>query len=267
MGPYRALVTNDDGIHSLFLHRLVEALLPNFTVSVAAPKKEQSWIGRAISRHSEIRVEKNNDFFPNEVEAWSLTGTPTDCVNIALGHLVSNPPDIVLSGINLGYNTTEILILSSGTIAGAIEGSLWDIPSIAFSQSISHELFPEISANNGQTDERFSAVVQASADKAAQLALETVQNPPKKGTILNVNFPDTMHAKTEIEMTQPAKIHLGSLYEETEKDCYRFQYSEGKRLCNHTKSDRDALERGKISISELDFSKIGRSQTFVKSDT
>lgn len=260
MATYRALVTNDDGIHSCFLHRLVEALLPNFTVYVAAPKKEQSWIGRAISRHSDIHVEKNNDFFPKEVEAWSLTGTPSDCVNIALGHLVPSPPDIVLSGINLGFNTTEILILSSGTIAGAIEGSLWDIPSIALSQSIPNELFPEISGNNGQTDERFSSVIQASADKSAQLALETVQNPPKKGTILNVNFPDTMHAETDIEITQPAKIHLGSLYEETDKDCFRFQYSEGKRLCKLTNSDRDALKRGNISISELDFSQIGRPQ-------
>jgi 5'-nucleotidase len=179
-------------------------------------------------------------------------------VNIALGHLVSSPPDIVLSGINLGYNTTEILILSSGTIAGAIEGSLWDIPSIAFSQAIPNALFSEISSNHGQTDERFRSVIQASADKAAQLALEAVQSPPNKGTILNVNFPETMHAQAAIEKTQPAKIHLGSLYEATEANCFRFQYSEGKRLCTHLQSDRDALKRGNISISELDFSQIGR---------
>jgi 5'-nucleotidase len=260
MATYRALVTNDDGIDSLFLHRLVEALLPNFTVSVAAPKTEQSWIGRAISRHSEIRIEKNEGIFPKEVEAWSLTGTPSDCVNITLGHLLSSPPDIVLSGINLGYNTTEILILSSGTIAGAIEGTLWGIPSIAFSQAIPSALYSEISKNKGQTDERFNSVVQASAEKAAQLALETIQKPPKKGTILNVNFPETMNTGTDIEITQPAKIHLGSLYTEVEKDCFRFQYAEGKRLCSNSQSDRDALTRGNVSISELDFSQIGRPQ-------
>ena len=73
------------------------------------------------------------------------------------------------------------MILSSGTIAGAIEGSLWDIPAIAFSQAIPNALFPEISAHNGQTDERFSSVIQASAEKAALIAFETVQSPPKKG--------------------------------------------------------------------------------------
>lgn len=260
MGKYRALVTNDDGIHSVFLKRLVEALLPHFTVSVAAPKKEQSWIGRAISRHSDIHVEKNDTLFPKEVEAWSLTGTPSDCVNIALGHLLPSPPDIVLSGINLGYNTTEILILSSGTIAGAIEGSLWGIPSIAFSQAIPNALYSEISTNHGQTDERFSSVIQASSEKAAQLALNTVQQPPQKGIVLNINFPDSMNPGASTEKTQPAKIHLGSLYAETEKGHFHFQYSEGKRLCTNSQSDRDALNRGNISISELDFSQIGRTQ-------
>ncbi|MFL2848173.1 MAG: 5'/3'-nucleotidase SurE [Coraliomargaritaceae bacterium] len=260
MATYRALVTNDDGIDSFFLQHLVEALLPRFTVSVAAPKTEQSWIGRAISRHSDIHVEENMDIFPKGVEAWSLTGTPSDCVNIALGHLLSSPPDIVLSGINLGYNTTEILILSSGTIAGAIEGTLWGIPSIAFSQAIPNALYSEISENKGQTDEGFNSVIQASAKKAAQLALETIQQPPNKGTVLNVNFPDTMNAETGIERTQPAKIHLGSLYKEVKKDCFRFQYSEGKRLCANSQSDRDVLSRGNVSVSELNFSQIGRPQ-------
>ena len=83
-----ALVTNDDGIESAFLHRLVEALLPDFEVSVAAPAFEQSWIGRAISRHSEIEVIPGLAYFSKDVQAWAIGGTPTDCVNIALGNLL-----------------------------------------------------------------------------------------------------------------------------------------------------------------------------------
>jgi 5'-nucleotidase len=101
------LVTNDDGIESAFLHRLVAALLPKFKVSVAAPAFEQSWIGRAISRHQEIEVLCGASHFPAEVTAWAINGTPTDCVNIALGHLLERPADAVVSGINIGYNTTE----------------------------------------------------------------------------------------------------------------------------------------------------------------
>ena len=135
MKPH-ALVTNDDGIESAFLHRLVEALLPQFRVSVAAPALEQSWTGRSMTRHGELDAILSPSHFPDGVEAWSISGTPTDCVNIALGNLLSKKPDIVLSGINIGFNTTESLILSSGTVAGAIEGVLWNLPAIAFSNCL-----------------------------------------------------------------------------------------------------------------------------------
>ena len=129
MKPH-ALITNDDGIQSAFLHRLVDALLPHFRVSVAAPAFEQSWSGRSMTRHGEIEVIRSPSYFPAQVEAWAISGTPTDCVNIALGNLLPEKPDIVLSGINIGYNTTETLILSSGTVAGAIEGVLWNLPAM-----------------------------------------------------------------------------------------------------------------------------------------
>ena len=133
MKPH-ALVTNDDGIESAFLHRLVEALLPHFRVSVAAPVLEQSWTGRSMTRHGELEAIHSSSHFPDSVEAWAISGTPTDCVNIALGNLLPKKPDIVLSGINIGFNTTESLVLSSGTVAGAIEGVLWDLPAMAFSK-------------------------------------------------------------------------------------------------------------------------------------
>lgn len=258
MTKLKALVTNDDGIQSIFLHRLVDALLPHFSVCVAAPSEEQSWIGRAISRRKAIKVQQIETLFPEKVQSWSISGTPSDCVNIALGHLCETPPDIVLSGINLGYNTTEILILSSGTIAGAIEGSLWGHPAIAFSQAIPNQLYHQIHAQNGQTDPDFSQIIQASAEKAAEIACSTLDNPPPQGTVLNVNFPETMHARAPIEQTRPEKIHLGSLYESDEAGHYQFQYREGKRLCQHPNTDRSALRRGNISISELDFSQISR---------
>ena len=127
-----ALVTNDDGIESAFLHQLVDALNEKFQITVAAPAFEQSWIGRAISRRKEIEAIHSPSIFPKDVHAWAIDGTPTDCVNIALGNLVEQPVDIVLSGINIGYNVSETLILSSGTIAGAIEGASWGLPAVAF---------------------------------------------------------------------------------------------------------------------------------------
>jgi 5'-nucleotidase len=257
MKPH-ALVTNDDGIESAFLHRLVSALLVDFDVSVAAPAFEQSWIGRAVSRHAEIEVIHSPSIFPAGVDAWAVSGTPTDCVNIALGNLVNKQPDIVLSGINIGYNTTETLILSSGTVAGAIEGALWGLPAIAFSKCVPNHLFEGIRDSKGQTEGDFTASLAAAADHARQIALETLQTPPQAGTVVNINFPAETHAGSQTEETIPAKIHLGSLYAETSPGKYAFRYSDGAILEPHPQSDRAALDRGSISRSVLDFARIGQ---------
>jgi 5'-nucleotidase len=256
MKPH-ALVTNDDGIESVFLHRLVDALLEHFEVSVAAPAFEQSWIGRAVSRHNEVEVIQSSALFPETVRAWAISGTPTDCINIALGHLLPSRPDIVISGINIGFNTTETLILSSGTVAGAIEGAQWGLPAIACSKCIPHHLFHSISAANGKAAGEFSHSIEHACRHAAKLALQTLQSPPKTGTVININFPEITTAETEIESTFPAKIKLGSLFKESSPGKYAFHFSEGLEIEPHPQSDRAALQRGKISYSVLDFSRIG----------
>lgn len=251
------LVTNDDGIDSAFLHRLVNALSRHFRVSVAAPATEQSWIGRAVSRHRDVSVTANNTTFSESTQAWSIHGTPTDCVNIALGNLLNELPDIVVSGINIGYNTTETLILSSGTVAGAIEGALWDLPAIAFSQCVPGPIFEQIQKNNGHCEGPFEQALLAAAEQAAQITLHTLKKPPTKGTLLNINFPVETSKETAIKETFPAKIKLGSLYEKADTGVYRFRYSDGILIGNAPNSDRMALEQGFISRSLLDFSRIG----------
>jgi 5'-nucleotidase len=258
MKPH-ALVTNDDGIESAFLHQLVAALLPNFQVSVAAPAFEQSWSGRSMTRHGEIEVIHSPSIFPTGVEAWAISGTPSDCVNIALGNLLTEKPDIVLSGINIGFNTTEALILSSGTIAGAIEGSTWGLPAIAFSQCVPNHLFNQIRDAKGQAGNEFTRALQAAATHAAQMATEAVTTAPHLGSVINVNFPAGTTADTSIVETFPAKLQLGSLFTQTAPGKYTFQYSDGTILEPHPNSDRTALDNGHISRSILDFSRIGQT--------
>lgn len=252
-----ALVTNDDGIESAFLHCLVEALLPTFRVSVAAPAFEQSWIGRAISRRDEIEVIASPSHFPQDVQAWAISGTPTDCVNIALGNLLSTPPDIVLSGINIGYNTTEPLLLSSGTIAGAIEGAAWGIPAIAYSKCVPGHLFEGIRSANGKTTGDFEQSLLAAAHHAGRMAGELLAAPEAPGNVVNINFPAETSADTPIEATYPAPLRLGSFYRESSPGKYRFHYSEGHVSQSLPHHDRSTLERGSISRSVLDFSRIG----------
>ena len=257
----RVLVTNDDGIESAFLHRLAEALIADFEVSVAAPATEQSWIGRAMTRLGEVEVTHSPTAVPGAKDAWAINGTPTDCVNIALGHLLPEKPDIVLSGINIGFNTTETLILSSGTIAGAIEGALWGLPAIAFSQCVPHHLFEEIRDSNGQTSGAFDDSLRAAARHACALAKQTLKDPPKSGDVVNINFPAETTAASTIKETYPAKIQLGSLFEEAAPGKFRFRYHDGIAIETNPGTDREALKAGFISRSILDFSRIGRSQS------
>ena len=257
MKPH-ALVTNDDGIQSAFLHRLVDALSDEFQVTVAAPAFEQSWIGRAISRRAEIEAIHSPSLFPESVDAWAINGTPTDCVNIALGNLVKRPVDIVLSGINIGYNVSETLILSSGTIAGAIEGASWRLPAVAFSKSVPEHLFEDIRKSNGRTEGEFTHSLQSAAHHACRIALETLENPPPRFNVVNINFPAKTVADTRSEETIPAKVHLGSIYRPNDSGKYVFHFSGDIEVEENEHSDLAALGRGSISRSILDFTRIGK---------
>ena len=257
MKPH-ALVTNDDGIESAFLHCLVEALSIDFDISVAAPAFEQSWIGRAISRRKEVEVIRSASHFPKGIDAWAVSGTPTDCVNIALGNLLERPADIVVSGINIGYNTTETLILSSGTVAGAIEGAQWGLPAVALSKCVPNHLFAGIRDAKGKTEGAFSKSLKIAAEHARRLTTEIYHQPPTAGHVVNINFPSATRVDSQVEDTFPAKIRLGSFYEESSPGKYSFRFSEGKILDPHPQSDRATLQRGSISRSVLDFSQISQ---------
>lgn len=255
--PPHALVTNDDGIDSAFLRCLVDALRTDFRISIAAPASEQSWIGRAMSRRSEIEVVHRPSLFEGVDQAWAINGTPTDCVNIALGHLLPEMPDIVLSGINIGWNTSESLILSSGTIAGALEGALWGLPALAFSQCVPSALFAAVSHSKGRTEGDFAQSLNAAAAHAARMSRAAIECPPPPGCVFNINFPAKTTETSTLKETCPAKVRLGSLFEPIGPGKFRFRYHTGLSESIATNSDRAALEAGFISRGILDFSKIG----------
>ena len=254
----QVLITNDDGIDSGFLQALAQSLATQFEVFIAAPSEEQSWIGRAVSRHRTVEVKDHAVNYPFARQAWAITGTPTDCVNIALGHLLDDTPDIVVSGINIGYNTTEALILSSGTIAGAIEGAQWGIPAIAFSMCLPNEAFLKIARSKGHDIGSFAPSLQCASQHALNMANQTLQTPPPSGCVRNVNFPIETKPDSKIVATVPAKVFMGSFYQACGENQYQFAFTPGKDIEASSHTDRAALERGDISDSLLDLSKIGR---------
>lgn len=170
----RLLVSNDDGIQSPGLHALVRALSGWGEVWVVAPDREQSAVGHAITLSEPIRL------FPWEVDGadhtFAISGTPADCVKLALTELMPAPPDIVLSGINRGENT-GISVIYSGTVSAATEGTINGIPSLAISLA-------------SFTSYDFTAAAQI----ARRIAEQVLGSGLPHDTLLNVNVPCLPHA-------------------------------------------------------------------------
>ncbi len=160
------LVTNDDGIYAPGLEHLATALESVGEVWVYAPDRQQSGVGHSVSLHRPLRVSEVR-------ERWYMVdGTPTDCVMLAVRDLLYRRPDLVVSGINNGANLGDD-VTYSGTVAGAYEGMLLDLPAIAVSD-VSY------------TPKHFETAGQV----AEKLAVHVLEHGLPHETMLNVNVPD-----------------------------------------------------------------------------
>jgi len=124
------LITNDDGVTAPGIMNLVEAVKDLGKVVVVAPDKPQSGMGHAITIGQPLRLQKVNMF--GDIEAYSCTGTPVDCVKLAVDKVLHRKPDLCLSGINHGANHS-INVIYSGTMSAAVEAAIESIPSAGFS--------------------------------------------------------------------------------------------------------------------------------------
>jgi 5'-nucleotidase len=168
----RLLISNDDGIFAQGIRVLANTLAQaGHQVTVVCPDRERSATGHGLTMHDPIRAEPVDTIFDAQVQAWACSGTPSDCVKLALGALLDQPPDFVLSGINHGANLgTDILY--SGTVAAAMEGVIEGIPSMALSLT-------------SFTRREF----QPGADFAQKLLAHLEQRPFQQPTLLNINIP------------------------------------------------------------------------------
>ncbi|HEX2853800.1 MAG TPA: 5'/3'-nucleotidase SurE [Opitutaceae bacterium] len=260
------LVTNDDGIASVFLHELVRALLAyGHEVAVAAPKKEQSWIGAAKSRHRPVTSERADALHGLGCPTWIVDGTPSDCVNIAIAHLLPGaklaPRDAVVSGINIGFNASLAFILASGTIGGAWEGAVHGLPGIAVSQDVNPEAFEHLRETGGKADATLLAILKVSARHAARLAAELAAlTPPRSFTVHNLNFPAACQPNTEVRRTVPARVIIPGLFSPAQDDgTHRFVFNRGEDISPaEPLTDRAAISAGYISHTLLDYRKLGQ---------
>lgn len=189
------LITNDDGIHAPGLKLLWESVADWADVAIVAPAAEKSGSGLSITWTKPLRIHSVS--WEKETKAWSLTGTPADCVKMALSVLLEKKPNLILSGINRGSNAGRT-VLYSGTVGGIIEGTLRGVPGIAYSFSDMQP--PSLS------------MVKPHIETVTQYWLRHSLPP---GTLLNVNFP--LEAEKGVRGIRMAKQGIGYWTEAPEK--------------------------------------------------
>ncbi|MBT3217406.1 MAG: 5'/3'-nucleotidase SurE [Candidatus Marinimicrobia bacterium] len=228
-------VTNDDGIHAPGIYALWDAVQSLGNVIVVAPNTEKSAVGHAITIADPIRVEPLNR--TNGFQGFAVNGTPADCVKIGVQALMDTKPDIIVSGINMGSNTGNNVIYS-GTVSAATEGTILNIPSIAFSLDVLRE-----------GDFTYAKIV---AQKVVSRVMETGL---PQGTLLNVNIPGIPEVEIKgTKITRQGNVYFRDHFEKREDPRGRIYYwMTGNLEDPDTDSDLDgqAVKDGFVSITPI----------------
>ncbi len=232
------LVTNDDGVMAPGIRHLVKYMMELGEVVVVAPDKPQSGMGHAVTITNPIRLEKitvNDDH-----DEYSCSGTPVDCVKLAVNRVLKRKPDLLVSGINHGSNSS-ISVIYSGTMSAAIEGAMEGIPSIGFSL----------------LDYRFDADFSHARKHILDVASNVLEHGLPEGICLNVNIPAV--SADEINGIKICRQARGNWEEEFDyrqdprgKDYYwltgKFKLHE-----NSNETDEWALANNYISVVPVQF--------------
>ena len=225
----RILVTNDDGFRSDGIQALARALRKIGDVTIVAPTIEASAIGHALTLRHPLRLESVAE------NVYAVDGTPTDCVNIAVAQVFKGLPDLVVSGINKGWNLGDD-VTYSGTVAGALEAALLGVPAMA------------VSLRQTRGDYDFSHAARA----AAQLANAIRERPLPPRTFLNINVPKGL-PKGFRATVQAKRNHVTSVAERHDpKGRPYYWIEEGQNHWQpHDRSDYQAVRDGFVSVTPL----------------
>lgn len=177
----KALISNDDGITASGILAAKKAIDNLCDTCVVAPERQQSGIGHALTLYESLRVDKFT--LRDGSQGYGVSGTPTDAVTIGLFEILDEKPDIMISGINTGFNLGQAELTTSGTLGAAIEAASFGIPSIAISQEVTRD---DIKFDNGENEIDFDFAGKM-LNKLAKIVLK--KGLPEGIDLLNVNIP------------------------------------------------------------------------------
>ena len=233
------LVTNDDGITAPGLRNLIEVMNEIGEVVVVAPDSPQSGMGHAITINSTLYCDKIKVTDGPQVE-YSCSGTPADCVKLAINELLDKKPDLCVSGINHGSNSS-INVIYSGTMSAAIEAGIEGVPAIGFSL----------------LDFKWNADFKPLKEYIKKISLEALKKGIPKDVVLNVNFPLLKNGKIKgMKICRQARAYWVEEFDKRTNPMGREYYWLTGTFINEDKgedTDEWALNKGYISIVPTQF--------------
>jgi 5'-nucleotidase len=225
------LVTNDDGVHAPGILALYGAMKEPGDTYIVAPDRERSAAGHSLTLHRPLKAEEIR------ARVFSINGTPTDCVTLGINKLLPQKPDIVVSGINRGANLGDD-ITYSGTVSAAIEGTMFGVPSVAFSV---------VSDKDYQ--------YETAAYFATKIISYVLKHSLPYDTLLNVNFPEVSRQEIKgIKITRQGKrIYENSIQETFNPWGEKYYWIGGGRTFweHGDEADMEAVQQNYISITPI----------------
>ncbi|MEE9297995.1 MAG: 5'/3'-nucleotidase SurE [Acidimicrobiia bacterium] len=248
------LLTNDDGVDARGLPSFADALAEIGDLEIVVPDTERSWVGKAITRFDPVevrRVEVAGRVF------HTTTGYPADCVQLGVHALFEGRPDIVVSGINLGYNHGAAYLQSSGTVGAALEGAISGVPSVAFSMGTTGGSWPEWK-RWAESEESLSTWRRTA--RLATSMVSTLLGSGASGAV-SVGLPDDADESTPRRITTVAQVGYDRLFAQTEPNVFMHTFGglvENGADMNGT--DIEAATQGIIAVTPVGgtgYSEIG----------
>ena len=243
----RILLSNDDGIEAPGLIPFARALEAVGEVMVVVPDRERSWVAKAITRFDPVKVEKR---VVDGYEVHACSGYPADCVQLGIHVLFPLKPDIVVSGVNIGYNHGTAYLQSSGTAAAALEAGIAGVPAIAFSTGSEEVPWKEWKVWSLTPDAsgmwaRVGAVAAGLVADAFPLL--------HGGDVLNIGIPDTADATTLRRITRVGRVGYDRLFAEQSPGVYTHSYGGLVQAEDGADGDTDvgAAADGVIAITPI----------------
>jgi 5'-nucleotidase len=242
------LVTNDDGVDSPALLPLIRELRALGPIRVAVPASERSWIGKAISRWDEIEV---RTLVRDGIEIVAVDGYPADCTNLAVHSLFGEPPDLVVSGVNIGLNIGLGFFLSSGTIGAAMEGWIAGIPAIALSVG-------RVGQDREWKREAVANPQHPVWERAARVGADVVREVRANGypegvDLISVNYPSDADLATPRVLTELAVVGYDRLFRRKSDGTFVHDFDGALRNVDSVppESDIAVVRSGRVSITPI----------------